>query len=68
MPTAAPDTSALLALLAQAAAEADRLGPAGVSVRHHLDEAAAEARSVAARDGKPDEGIPVDALTTENDK
>ena len=68
MPETTPDTSHLLLLLDQAAAEAARIGPIARAVSAALDQARRECQGVSAAGGEAAEGVRVEDLTTGNDK
>jgi hypothetical protein len=62
------DLQKLISLIEAAKAGADRLGPDGGTTAGHLDQALVAARAIDAHGGRPDEGVPVENLTTDNDK
>ncbi|WP_375461333.1 hypothetical protein [uncultured Enterovirga sp.] len=68
MSSAPPDFAHLATLIESAKAEAKRIGSSAAEVARSLEAAAAAARSATAQGGRPDEGIPPDELTTDNDK
>ncbi|MBV9078254.1 MAG: hypothetical protein JO048_12310 [Methylobacteriaceae bacterium] len=62
------DLAHLVALIEAAKSAADRLGPAAGASADHLGRALDAARSAAGREGRPDEGIRPESLTTDNDR
>ena len=68
MPSASHDLSHLSGLIEAAKAEAERLGPTLSRTAALLDQSLGDVRGLAARDGHPDEGTPLQELTTENDR
>ena len=57
----------LISLLAEARAEAERLGPTGKIIARQLDEALNEARLLSAQGGRADEGRRPQDLSSAND-
>ena len=68
MSATAIDPSHLVALIGAAKAHADTLGTGTEEIGRLLDEAMTGARALAARDGRADEGLRLDQLTTDNDE
>lgn len=62
------DFQHLVALIKAARAEAERLGSGAEPVIGALDEAERSAQALLADDGRPDEGVRPNNLTTENDE
>jgi hypothetical protein len=68
MPASEHDLTHLLSLIEAARSHAERTGSDAQGVGRLLHEALAMVRTLQARGGVIDEGIPTEHLTTENDK
>ena len=58
----------LIALVEAAKQEADRLGSGAAGPAGHLEQALSAAQALSGSGTRPDEGVRVEDLTTENDK